>query len=106
MELNEAQYLNKISTEAIKLAELIRKSTSILRWITNKTKKGVTNWRLSIEPKGIDYSYRNTISIDIPRDIGIKEIKELARIIKTEAQKQLKEIKYPTKEELKELFKR
>lgn len=92
VKIEEAQYLHSISTKAIQLDELIRKSTSILRWVTNKTKKGVTGWRIMIEPEGIDYSYRNSISIKIPRDMGIKEIKALARIIKEEATRRLKEL--------------
>ena len=79
---------------------MIQKSTSILRWVTNKTKKGVTAWSIVIEPKGIDYNYRNSIRIDIPRDMGIREIKALAMVMKKEAMERLKAIKCPTRKEL------
>jgi hypothetical protein len=100
MELSQAQYLSKLSDEAIKLHEMIRKSTSILRWVTNKTKKKCTGWRVVIEPRGIDYSYRNSISIDLPRDMGIKEIRALAQAMKKEGLQRLKGINCPTKKEL------
>ena len=103
MKLNQAQYLSKLSDEAIKLHEMIQKSTSILRWVTNKTKKKVTGWRVVIEPKGIDYSYRNSISIDLPRDIGISEIRSLAMAMKKEGTERLRGIKCPTKKELNDL---
>lgn len=75
MKLNEAQYLNNISSKALKLHELYLKAIAISKWVTAKSKKGITDWRIIIEPQGINYNYRNSISITIPRDIGIKEIK-------------------------------
>jgi Glu-tRNA(Gln) amidotransferase subunit E-like FAD-binding protein len=92
MKLSDAQELYKVSSEALKLGELIIKATSISRWLTNKTKKGVASWRITIEPQGINYSYRNSIGITIPRDMGIKEIKALAKVIKAEAQRQLNDL--------------
>ena len=103
MKLNQAQHLSKLSNEAIKLHEMISKSTSILRWVTNKTKKGVTGWRIHIEPRGVEYNYRNSIQIDIPRDMGIREIKALATVMKKEAAERLKGITCPTKKELNDL---
>jgi len=97
MKINEAQHLDNISARALNFVDIIRKSTTILRWLTNKTKnKRVTAWEVMIEPVGLDYSYRNMVRITLPRDIGAKEIRSLAKAVQAEAQKKLEDINFPT----------
>jgi len=98
MKLNEAQYLNKVSDQALKLNDLYQKSLSILRWLTRNSKKKIIGWRIVIEPIGEGYTYHNhAISIRIPRDIGLKEIRALANACKKQAKEQLDEIKIDLK---------
>lgn len=97
MKVEEAQYLNKISSRALALNDLYRKAVGLSKWVTSKSKKGITGWRVLIEPQGIGYNYRNSISINIPLDIGAKEIKALAEVIKKQAREQLIEIKIDLK---------
>ena len=96
MKTNEAQHLKNIASKALNFVDIIRKSTTILRWLTNKTKnKQVTGWEIMIEPKGIGYSYHNMVRITLPLDIGAREIKSLAKTVQAEAKKKLNEIEFP-----------
>lgn len=98
MKLNEAQYLNNISSQALKLNDLYQKSLSILRWLTRNSKNKIIGWRVVIEPIGEGYTYhKHAISIKIPKDMGCREIKSLANACKKQAKEQLDAIKIDLK---------
>lgn len=93
MKIKEALYLNKLSAEAIKLHELYKRSITLSRWLTDKIKKDVTDWQITIEPKGLPRSYNHMIYLTIPRDLGLAEIQALAKILKKETKTRLDNLK-------------
>jgi len=98
MKVTEAQYLNNVSSKALKLNDIYQKAIAITRWLTRNNKKNIIGWRVVIEPIGEGYTYHNhAISVKLPKEMGLKEIKALALACKKQAKADLDAIKIDLK---------
>lgn len=98
MKLDEARYLKNISLKALKLNDLYQESIEITQWLTRNAKHRIVGWRIVIEPIGEGYTYSDhAISIRIPKELGMKEIKALALACKKQAKEDLDAIKIDLK---------